>query len=345
MGSVLELNSVRDTTLWKQLDSGFKGSTHSDTAHILAANLINITETAAQRIRLFPYYHPQYTLHDQTHMLRVCELMAMILGKSITSLNPIEIFLLICAAHYHDQGMIPEAAEWEKVKTSPDFKVSLQRWEIENPNLREIRQQLNDLRFSISERESLREKEQELLDAHRTEYLRHTHGERSQEIVDRLFGASEQMAVAGQNLSALVARLCVSHVWPSHQLSDQTGFRVDEAIGIHVVNLRYLAVVLRLADILDFDQDRTPNALLRTIHFASPISMGEWAKHRSVHGWEIGVKRVRFTMQCEHPAYQKAAYDFMDAIDHELADAHRIVHEFPRDTPNHYCLELPVRVD
>ena len=53
---------------------------------------------------------------------------------------------------------------------------------------------------------------------------------------------------------------------------------------------------------------------------------------------------LRFSLACEHPAYQKAAYKFMDAIDMELREAHRIVDEFPRDTPTHYRLQMPRQV-
>jgi hypothetical protein len=344
MDKVFDINTVKDTALWKLLDSVPKDSPNYAVAQQLAVAAVAISDIANNRIKLFPYYHPQYTLHDQTHMLRVCELMTLALGQTARQLNPIEVFLLLSSAHFHDQGMVPDLADWQNVCNSTGFKVSLEQWEIENPNLREIRQQCDDVRFSAAEQESLRQKERELLDAHRTEYLRRTHGERSEAIVNQLLGASDLLSIAGQNISSFLGRLCASHVWPSTQLTDQTGFRVDEAVGTYVVNLRYLAVILRLADILDFDQDRTPEALLRTIHFASPVSIGEWAKHRSVVGWEIGRHRIRYTMQCEHPAYQRAALDYMDAIDRELGDAHRIVSEFPRPCPDYYSLDLPTRV-
>ena len=134
-----------------------------DVSRRLATNAITICEMASDRIKSFPYYHPQYTLHDQSHMLRVCELMAMVLGESRDAMNPIEVFLVICAAHMHDQGMVPEADEWARIKASRDFQVSLDRWTIENPNLREIRQQLHDTRFSDEEQQLLRSKERELL--------------------------------------------------------------------------------------------------------------------------------------------------------------------------------------
>lgn len=345
MSSVIDVKTVQDTKLWKKLYKGFRTSPEKELAQSLATNAVTLADRAIERIKAFPYYHPQYTLHDQTHLIRVCELMAIVVGDSLKSLNPIEVFLLIGAAFYHDQGMVPDSDEWTSIKDSSDFKVSLRRWEIDNPNLAEIRRLMVDSRFSEEQQQDIRLKENELLEAHRTEYLRQSHGDKSESIVNRLYSGSELLNAAGHNLSQILGRICVSHVWPAGQITDQAGFRVDEAVGNYAVNVRYLALVLRLADILDFDQDRTPSSLLRTIHFSSPISITEWAKHRSVTGWEINANRIRFTLQCEHPSYQRAANEFMDWIDLELAEANRIVGEFPRGVPNHYAIKLPVRVD
>lgn len=345
MSSVMDVKTIQDTKLWMKLNAGYRKSPEKELAQSLAANAVTLAESAIERIKAFPYYHPQYTLHDQTHLIRVCELMAIVVGDSLKSLNPIEVFLLIGAAFHHDQGMVPDADEWNSINESSDFKVSLRRWEIDNPNLAEIRRQMVDSRFSEEQRQEIRLKENELLEAHRTEYLRKSHGDRSEAIVNRLYSDSDLLAASGHNLSQILGRICVSHVWPAGQITDQAGFRVDEAVGTYTVNVRYLALILRLADILDFDQDRTPSSLLRTIHFSSPISITEWAKHRSVTGWEINPNRIRFTLQCEHPSYQRAANEFMDWIDLELAEANRIVGDFPRGVPSHYAIKLPARVD
>lgn len=345
MTSVLNLSSVRDTQLWKRLNTGFTKTPNKDMAAVLATKTADLCELASQRIKTFPYFHPQYTLHDQTHLLRVSELMASVIGSDLNALNPIEISLLLLAAHFHDQGMVPDQADWKRIQESADFKLSWQRFEVEHPSIRELRQHIADSRFSEPEQAKLQLKFHEFQDAHRTEYLRQTHGERSEEIVNQLIGSSNQLTVVGANLVSALGRLCVSHVWPDELLTDQNGFRVDQAFGTFAVNLRFLAIILRLADILDFDRDRTPNVLLNTIHLSNSVSLLEWSKHLSVEGWEINSKRIRFSMQCEHPAYQRAAYEFMDAIDRELIQAHRIVQEFPRGTPEHYRLNLPIRVE
>ena len=338
------LNTLTDTTLWNHLDTGYVKTPQQELAAELAQHTKSACKIAVERIKHFPYFHPEFTLHDERHLVRVAELMALILGEDIKSLNPIEIALLLLSAFYHDQGMVLEEEEWNQTKYSAEFRSSLDRWKIENPNLSDIERQLDNPRLSEKEQESLSSKRNQHLDAHRTEYLRMTHGEHAEQLVNRLFGGTNRLMVNRNDLAPTVGRLCASHVWPTSRLTDENSFRVDQAIGTHSINLRFLAVILRLADILDFDRDRSPEALLRTISLTSPISLIEWAKHRSVEGWEISPKRIRFSLACEHPAYQKAAYEFMDRIDMELREAHRIVDEFPRDTPTHYRLQVPRQV-
>ena len=177
-----------------------------------------------------------------------------------------------------------------------------------------------------------------------TDYVRKSHGERSRSYVRRMFDKDPRWEIHGSNMAELVSRLCASHVLPSSYLVPVNGYRHDEVLASYKINMPYLALVLRLADILDFDRERTPDSLYRKIDFRSQASLAEWSKHRSVDGWVIEPTRIQFTMNCEHPEYQRAANQFMDWIDKELSDAQSIIRTFPTNV-HHYTLDLPLAVD
>jgi hypothetical protein len=103
-------------------------------------------------------------------------------------------------------------------------------------------------------------------------------------------------------------------------------------------------LVLRLADILDFDSDRTPDVLFKSIHFTSPVSVVEWQKHRGVKGWKITKDIVQFTMSFEHPVYEKTARIFIDWIEEELHQCHAAVRKFPEPVSK-YKIEIAEKVD
>ena len=79
MSSVLPLNSLTDTTLWKHLTGDYANSKQKDLSAELTIKVESACENAVERIKQFPYFHPQFTLHDERHLVRVAELMALIL--------------------------------------------------------------------------------------------------------------------------------------------------------------------------------------------------------------------------------------------------------------------------
>lgn len=341
---VLTLNSVEDTSLWKHLKNDFQGN-DKGVAETLANNLKDICQEAYDRMKAFPSLHPEYTLHDEVHCLRVTELMYKIMPQPvIESLNPIEIALLILSAHFHDQGMVLEAGEIGALDVNSEFRVFKDNWILNHPNLQNVKQILKDKNVSEAERATYNKTIHELEAALLTDYVRTTHGRRSSDFVHGRYDSDARWKALESSLVEFVARLSLSHVKSAYDLTDANGFRRDEVIGTYQVNMVYLGLILRLADILDFDRERTPDSLYRTIDFRSQVSLSEWEKHRSVNGWVIDSTKIQFTMICEHPEYQRAALQFMDGIDKELAEAQGIIHSFPAEF-SRYNLQLPRQVD
>src|SRR5690606_11853031 len=116
---VLPISQLKDTTLWRRLNNDFSGP-DEDLAKTLARQLIPLCNDASNRMKRFPSLHSEYTLHDEIHLLRVTELMALIVPTEV-ELNPIEIALLILAAHFHDQGMVMDREEIVQLKNNPGF--------------------------------------------------------------------------------------------------------------------------------------------------------------------------------------------------------------------------------
>src|SRR5688572_4079374 len=79
----------------------------------LPGNVLAVCTEAAQRLKLFYAQHQQFTIHDETHSLRIVELMSLVAASVLERLNAIEIALLVLAAYHHDQGMIVDAGEFE----------------------------------------------------------------------------------------------------------------------------------------------------------------------------------------------------------------------------------------
>src|SRR5258706_571521 len=310
----------------------------------LPGNLLTICFESAQRLKIFPAIHGQFTLHDETHTLRVVQLMASVGRAVIDRLNAIEIALLILSAYMHDQGMVVEAGELERIRLSDEWKLHEQNWVADHPNFAETLAKFNDPFLANAERERVGEAIADLRTAMFTDFLRRTHGTRSAEFVQRQFGSDPRLVWNGRSVVDLLALICLSHVRPAEAITTPNGFRLDEIVGTTKVNVSLLAYILRLADILDFDRERTPDSLFRAIHFTSQISLLEWEKHRSVTGWEIAPDRILFAAECGHPAYERAIRDFFGLIDAELSAVELWGRSLPAEF-QYARLQLPQKVD
>jgi hypothetical protein len=336
---MIEVKSLKETTLIRKLKK-------LKDAQSLAVykNLDTLCDEASQRIKLLPKYMPQYTLHDEVHSFRVIEIMGKILGNTLNELNSLEIILLILSAYYHDQGMVPEKDEVETLETDEKFCLYRDNWYIEHPNYKDLVNKLKKDSSSEIEKNRLNKLLADLDTAMYTEYFRQTHGERSKRFVINKLATDPRFSVNEINISNLLGNLCVSHCISVQEIIDSNEMETDKLISNYSVNMKYLAVILRLADIMDFDKDRTPDVLFNSINITSEISIAEWEKHRGVMGWEIASERIRYSCEYTHPVYEATARKYMDVIDKELHECHSMCAKFPQKE-SHYKLEIPQRVD
>jgi Molecular chaperone, HSP90 family len=339
MNKIINIESVKETSLYKELISRKNEDTKS-----FVANIPTLCEEACDRAKFIPKFFSEYTLHDKTHFLRVTELMAKIIGLKVRELNDIEIGLLILSAFFHDQGMLIDNAEYQTLEENEDFLVYKDNWHVEHANYFEIRKQANLSSVSDEEKQKLFKNLNELDSGLLTDYLRETHGQRAYDFISSKYANDKLLDVYGSNLSIYLAKICLSHTKSIDWLTDNKNLRFDENIGSYKVNTIYISIILRLADILDFDSDRTPDVLFKSIHFTSPISLAEWQKHRNVNGWEISADLVRFSMNFEHPVYEKTANHFLDWIDEELNNAHGIIRKLPKNIGD-FSLSIAEKVD
>jgi hypothetical protein len=109
---------------------------------LVVENIESLCDEAADRMKQMPFFHPQFTLHDNAHLLRVTELMSLVLGPAIAELNELEVALLILAAHFHDQGMVPDHVDSVEIRNSASYHYHRELWIVEHPNVQEIDAQL-----------------------------------------------------------------------------------------------------------------------------------------------------------------------------------------------------------
>ncbi len=306
-------------------------------------NLIfECVDYAYQKSKLILKYMPEYTLHDGEHLFRVLYLMEKLITKRrIEKLSSPELLLLILTAFFHDIGMAP---------TENEIRAWNENWKGEEPNQEELLEFEKFKRFANTFPEKLEEIEKlkslgqsnkvELIKSFLiSEYIRTTHAQRAREIIGNDWNG--KILYQEQDLTNYFAELCFSHNEDAMKLiSLETDVICNEN---STINLPFIGVVLRLADLLDFDGKRTPSVLFSHLAVRNPVSLKEWEKHRSIKAWSIKPESITFSAVCKHPAIEASVRKFCDYIDDELKNCNVILSKTCLGTVHH--LELPTNVN
>ena len=281
---------------------------------------------------------PEYTLHDPNHGAKVVEIMGLIIPSStLEILNTIELSILIYSGYLHDLGMTCSTAERELIIASDKNFTQLLASDHRRSKQIELFKGNGDYRSATHVEDQVF-----------TEYLRRYHVKRSANFIEsELTQGSREIVWRGTPYWRLVQSVCDSHALPVKNLRDTRRWPRDALVRNVRVNVQYLALVLRLADILDLDPERTPKALLDFINPKDPTSIIEWNKHRSVIGWEITPERIQFEAECTDAVYERALREFIGWIEIERSDSVALASSYRDDIAQAYHLDLtdPVTTD
>lgn len=329
----------RNVGIYRELE---KRSEKVPRGKILIGKIEEIIPDAVTLLNRVSDTFPEYTLHDKTHSVNVLKFMDRIIpDETLEQMNELELAILILSAFLHDIGMVASKREKKKMLQSEDFKSFKEKYTKINRSLKKAQEEGN---YQIAS-----QLENQLL----AFYLRETHADRGAKFIEKKFRA--RLKCQDLDFSEIVCKVCRSHGEPWEKLGVRKerlhGYPLREeypttySLPESEVNVQYLAIILRLADILDFDRERTPSILFEYLYPISDISLKHWLTHLSVKGWSVRKDKVKYRVECEHPLYQRAVYDFLDKVDVELQGAKFLVERFPIEIAEKYKLHLPMAVD
>lgn len=307
-------------------------------ADLLYAMVLGTADKIGDALAQIPVTFRQYTKHDLLHARNLIFHMGKFIPAStLKILNPLELSVLALAALLHDLGMYVTPQERDAYIDSEEFRSFLAA----SP---ERDRAMEDARAGGKPSVA-----RAIEDAALAEYFRKLHPERVRQNIDLLL--KDQLRFGQVDLSRWVAEICESHGWgvqtssdPAHPERAVARLAPKQLVYNVPFHPQYIACCLRIADILDFDQSRTPVSLLKTI--TDPISQREWQRHLQIDGAEITDHTVEFYARCKHPEHYVAVTEYMDWIDAELSACRRLVtRDAPADVAADYTLHLPVAVD
>ena len=288
---------------------------------------------------------PEYTLHDRDHIDGVIERMDLLIPTQLMKrLQPLEAAGLIMAAALHDIGMAPSEDEVRQLKLTAEGSLE-EGADEEYAAFREGFQTLLKKQTELRADEHLVEAGE--IEGYLVgEFLRQNHGERTREFIAK--NLEDKLAYRDVSFAKDLADVCASHTQDPLTLENIECWDIVGPRG-EWCNWRFVAVMLRLADILDFDPKRTPKILFEHLKIRDKVSVGEWKKHIAVKGWDIKPGRVAFSASCPDPVIEKALREFLRAIESELSSARAAIAGMQDPGQERlsqiYDLKLPTSID
>lgn len=251
---------------------------------------------------------PNYTLHNTDHSIRIMDYMGKLV-PDLYSLNDFELVLLAYSALLHDIGMAATDEEITKMKNE-EFKYD------------EIEYKAVLKKFSGDDVLAIQE------------YIRKVHALRSAEYVRNIL--KEDLIIPNMintTFEDQVALICQSHTedisWIKHNL-DTYGQK-----GEYTYNSMFCSIILRLADILDFDSQRTPPTLFESIR-PQGISTAEWVQHFSIENIEKikhienDYKVIELHGRCSNPFIHRKILGYINWINEEINNANDLTQGFSK---------------
>lgn len=299
-----------------------------------------------------------YTLHKPVHSRKLLHLAGYIIpDETLEKMSQLEIAVLIMAFYFHDIGMVVSEARKEEVLASDEFKLYLETH-------KEFRDKIESLRKEISlvpndQKHIYEDHLAQILYAAVTQFLRPKHA--NNDVYENALATIERhrqdfFTYGGASFRDEFVLLCHSHNEPASFLNKQDPTSGKQILqdGIFCqdqrLNVQYCAAVLRLADILDFDAERTPEALFLSLGIEDKklpgfkISLAEWLKQMSIHSIIFTNREIEVHSECFSPTVEHSVKEMCASIEREIRDTSSFIAKAPKDVSDDYKLNLPLIV-
>lgn len=266
---------------------------------------------------------PHYSLHDESHSETIINNIVRVIGyENIKKLSAIDLWLILEASYSHDLGMVVSSEELIKALNSNEFIDFFKDLKEDSKNgLHEFADQ-----FEI-ENNKIKYKHNELnLGFHDgikfilAEFFRRSHSERSKEIIlnpSRELSLSTPRGIIPNRIFKILADICSCH---TKNFEDVMKLPFCE-VGIDVEDAhpRFIACLLRIGDLLDLDNNRFSEVMLRTLSKIPIDTLNHKAKHLSIESFRADNEKIEVFAKCKDYDVANITQHWFNYLDSEIS--------------------------
>lgn len=257
-------------------------------------------ETCINALKSVSINYTHFSEHDASHSQTIIDKIEMLLGDRIKNLSPTDTRLILHAAYTHDLGMLLKMKDLEEAWKSEEFKEFLEQ---ERNGIDE------DLKEAIEAIYNLRESKMDYYDSLKIYryvnlinqcYFRRKHSNMSEQYLISLGGNLKIDLTCNGRINAdlfyLLGEICGLHTANENEILrldyETNGFSTDYA------HPRFVAVLLRLGDLLDIDNGRFNPFTALVAGDPPEQTKPHIEKHQSTRHLLITPEKIEFRSNC-----------------------------------------------
>lgn len=299
----------------------------------LASQVESVYKTVYETINGISGSYSNYTMHDMGHSLRVAKYMQeLAFGIDFESsedtdkkFNPFEIAIMFLSAILHDIGMVIRPEDEEEIKKN-NIKYT------DKITYSGILSVVNG-----NENEAIKE------------IVRITHARRIKEFINYDFDGKKIYDILMLDdkypYADDISDICIGH---GENYDYIKSLRNNSTKGNYSYNPQYISVLLRVADYLDLDKQRTP-VLWYKIMRIDGFSKEEWEKHFIIHNekklkmYNMNKMQIFFEGKSSNAKIHRSYLKYIDNLKQELENADATLNV--KDSNPNYAFNVVSKID
>lgn len=288
--------------------------------------ILELRREVEEWLAYIPNTFQHYTTHTIKHSDEIVNQISKLLFKDddwkkpTIKLSGVEAYILIAAAYLHDAGMVTSEKEKSEILETDSWKKWISGEENREKRWNDIKLQRENNPAVADEatRNFLADLQTRFMIA---EFIRGQHHLRAANVIELHHDKLGRIDFGSHMLRDAIAQVCVGHGLRQHELEDNERFPDLCDIKGEKVNLRFLAILLRLGDLLDMSETRACPLLLNAASPLPPDSLAHWSQYEAIKLRLTSPETIGVLAKCENQDEDRVLRDWCQWIVDEVRNA------------------------
>jgi hypothetical protein len=288
----------------------------------LAARILHIREELTNWMPHVRQFFPHYPSHGVDHSDRIIGQLSRLLfnnTKPVVQFSTAEVYCLLCAAYLHDMGMVVSPGEATTILASDEWKAFVAQGGKGHESFKSY--------VALRDGPVIGTKELTAFVADQSlryliaDFVRRDHHERGKTTLE-LHHFLRKLVDDGDSVAfETIADLGIGHGLPESDVVDESRFPEERDVFDGKVNVRFLARLLRIGDLLDMSSRRADPMTARAIGPLPTDAVPHWQQYSAKKHENFTPKKIEFTFECMDQDAHRVLRDWLGWLEAEVHEA------------------------